>query len=764
MIPRPPIFISAVSKELGSARQLVANTLQFLGYEPVWQDIFGTEQGDLREVLRRQIDQCKGVIQLVGQRYGAEPPKADKEFGRVSYTQYEALYARQRGKKVWYLILDPNFRSDESEEEQGEFHELQVAYRRRVQSDIHLYHPLTNSEALEAGVLKLRDELTGLRRGVKQWAFAVLALLALLVGAMVWLMGGQRSQRQTSLHVTELQQQTNQQLEQAGRDLHKIKEELAKWQQIINKFPATEAGVRQEEPGQKAAEVEERAYAELGKELGIDPKALREKLPAIAQQLKNAPNTTVLDRANAAFVAKDFARAEQLAREAANEAKRAEPVRLADAIKALELAGWSAENRIQYANAMNDFREAEKLSNRVTDSKEWARVQYAIGWVLYDQGKYHDAEAILAETVNERTTVVGAEHPDTLSARFALVRAIWAQGKYGDAEEKSREIIRLRDKVLGPEHSDTLKARNILANALWGEGKYDEAETIYRDVLSVRERALGPEHRDTLMSRSNLANIWKSKGKDMQAEIEFRKVLQLQDKVLGPDHPDTLVTRRNLVPALGAQGKYAECEQECRAIIDAEERALGVEHPDTLRSRSDLAVAWISEGKYSQAVTELGTVLKLQETILGSEHPDTLRSRSCLASAWMSEGKYTRAETEFRTVLRLRETVLGSEHPSTIESRRNLAWAWMSEGKYVQAETEFRAVLKLQETVLGSEHPASIRSLALLAFCLTKEGKKEEAKKFAQLAAERARKILGPDHPDTKYAEKVRAYLRTPAK
>ena len=52
MSPRPTIFISAVSKELRSARQLVANTLTFLGYEPVWQDIFGTETGDLRQMLR----------------------------------------------------------------------------------------------------------------------------------------------------------------------------------------------------------------------------------------------------------------------------------------------------------------------------------------------------------------------------------------------------------------------------------------------------------------------------------------------------------------------------------------------------------------------------------------------------------------------------------------------------------------------------------------------------------------------------------------
>lgn len=53
MSPRPAIFISAVSCELRSARQLVANTLTFLGYESDWQEIFGAEaETEEREVLK----------------------------------------------------------------------------------------------------------------------------------------------------------------------------------------------------------------------------------------------------------------------------------------------------------------------------------------------------------------------------------------------------------------------------------------------------------------------------------------------------------------------------------------------------------------------------------------------------------------------------------------------------------------------------------------------------------------------------------------
>ena len=191
MSPRPAIFISAVSTELRSARQLVANTLTFLGYEPVWQDVFGTEGGDLCALLRQRIDQCKGVVQLVGQCYGAEPPAPDLEFGRVSFTQYEALYARKQGKKVWYLFIDESYPIDEHPPEPEELRQRQSAYRNVLKADTHLFHPLGSREALEAGVLKLRDDLTALRRGAKQWAIGMAAGIVLIVALVIWLLRGQ---------------------------------------------------------------------------------------------------------------------------------------------------------------------------------------------------------------------------------------------------------------------------------------------------------------------------------------------------------------------------------------------------------------------------------------------------------------------------------------------------------------------------------------------------------------------------------------------
>lgn len=56
---QPSVFISCVSPEFRQTRSCVAAILTRLGYTPVIQEIFGTEPGDLRQVLRDKIDACE---------------------------------------------------------------------------------------------------------------------------------------------------------------------------------------------------------------------------------------------------------------------------------------------------------------------------------------------------------------------------------------------------------------------------------------------------------------------------------------------------------------------------------------------------------------------------------------------------------------------------------------------------------------------------------------------------------------------------------
>ena len=110
----------------------------------------------------------------------------------MSYTQYEALYAKSRSKKVWYLILDGQFPADAHAPESAELTALQDKYRQTLRADPHLFHALANRDALESRVLKMRDDLARLRRGVKRRAALATVLLLVCVGIGLWSLKSQR--------------------------------------------------------------------------------------------------------------------------------------------------------------------------------------------------------------------------------------------------------------------------------------------------------------------------------------------------------------------------------------------------------------------------------------------------------------------------------------------------------------------------------------------------------------------------------------------
>jgi tetratricopeptide (TPR) repeat protein len=671
--PRPLIFISAVSRELRSARQLVANTLTFLGYQPIWQDIFGTESGDLREMLRKQIDQCKGVVQLVGKCYGAEPPAPDETFGRVSYTQYEALYARERGKRVWYLFIGDNFPADQCENEPEELQRLQTEYRTRLQSDSHVFHSLTTTEGLEASVLKLRDDLTRLRRGVKQWAIGIAALLVVIIGLVIWQIRGQAQ----------------------------MKSELAKLREGVLEYPKMEAQVRGSRTEANPAAVQEQIYAQLAKQLNVDPKMLRGKLPQFAEELRRSPNVSTYERANASYVANDYAEAERLALIAADEANKAKPADAKRMRQAFELAGLSAHKRIQYAKAMEHFREAEKFTDPNRDLQEWAALQHAIADLLFAQGKYADAEKLFRSVIEARTRVLGPEHSDTLESRHRLIYALTEQSKHAEAEHEAREVLKLREKALGTENPETVASRYNLANALVHEGKYADAEAMYRDVIKIDNKVLGPEHMRTIAARDGLANVLDYEGKNAEAQTLYRDVIKLDEKVYGPEHPTTLNDRMNLATSLQLDGNYSAAETEYRNVIRMQQNVVGVEHPDTLNTRNNLAETLDDEKKFADAEAECRQIIPLETKILGPEHRATLNSRGNLAIALIGQGKFPDAEPEYTSALTLMEKALGLEHPDTFDFTSKFATALKLQNQTAEALKVAKRLEQDARTKLG---------------------------------------------------------------
>lgn len=266
---------------------------------------------------------------------------------------------------MWYLFIDETFPIDAHDPEFEQLRELQAVFRRRVQDDAYLFHSLTSREALEAGVLKLRDDLTKLRHGVKQWAAGVAILLVVSIGLGFWLLRGQR--------------QATRELRETKRAMTVMATEMAKFREGLTEYPKVEAQVRQSKTEDPAV-LQEKVYKELSKKVGIDGNVLRQALPHLAETLKRAPDATSFERANAAYFTKDYPEAESAAVHAAEEAEKAGKSEVV--LQALEISDWSATERLQYAGAMQYFRRAEKLTDIQRDPKEWALVQQEVADLL----------------------------------------------------------------------------------------------------------------------------------------------------------------------------------------------------------------------------------------------------------------------------------------------------------------------------------------------------------------------------------------------
>jgi hypothetical protein len=79
-----------------------------------------------------------------------------------------------------------------------------------------------------------------------------------------------------------------------------------------------------------------------------------------------------------------------------------------NAIRAFELAAWSAERRVHYGDALEHLREAQKLTDQRRDPEEWARIQNDIVRVIFQQGHYGNVticEGVKIDTVGTGETI-----------------------------------------------------------------------------------------------------------------------------------------------------------------------------------------------------------------------------------------------------------------------------------------------------------------------------------------------------------------------
>jgi hypothetical protein len=363
-------------------------------------------------------------------------------------------------------------------------------------------------------------------------------------------------------------------------------------------------------------------------------------------------------------------------------------------------------------------------------------------------GSYAAARDLQQAICGAREQVLGAEHPDTLSARAEVASWTGMAGDAAGARDQFAALLPAEERVLGAEHPETLITRGNLARLTGEAGDAAAARDQFAALLPVEERVLGPEHRYTLTARSDLAYWTGQAGDAAAARDQFAGLLPLYERVLGPEHPDTLAAvRGNLAHWTGEAGDEAAARDQYAALQPVYERVFGPEHPDTLEARHDLA-GWTGfAGDRPAARDQLAALLPIRERVLGPEHPNTLNTRAELASWTGSAGDAARARDQFAALLPLCERVLGPEHPDTLIARAALA-SWAGEaGDAASARDQYAVLLPVLERVRGPEHPDTLSARATLASWTGDAGDAAAARDQTAALLPVQERVMGPEHP-----------------
>ncbi|MFK7884852.1 MAG: tetratricopeptide repeat protein [Phycisphaerales bacterium] len=362
-------------------------------------------------------------------------------------------------------------------------------------------------------------------------------------------------------------------------------------------------------------------------------------------------------------------------------------------------------------------------------------------------------ETLHTSVFDRALATIESDHRDSPAVQARLYhvtgRTMGELGMLAAAEPPIREALRIRSSVLGANHPDTLTSVQSLGWLLARLGRYEEAGPHYQRAYAGFLAIAGELDRRTLGALNDLALFTSRTGEYQAASELYEKAVSACRQTLGPEHPDTLTAMNNLASAHHDLGMYDTAEQEYRDVLEARTRVLGGDHPDTIVSVSNLGFLLMSQRKFEEAEPLLSRSLATDRRRFGNEHPDTLASLSVMGGLHWTTGDFETAEQYFLEAFQTSAKILDPLHPLALDAANNMGLVKYSRGSFEEALRYHRLAAEGRISALGDDHPKTLTSMGRVAETLIDLEQWDEAAYFAHESERRRRVRFGAAHRRT---------------
>jgi tetratricopeptide (TPR) repeat protein len=657
------VFISAVTRELGSVRKLVKKGLEDNDYHAVEQDNFPPDYRDLKAKLRERINSCDAVVHIAGLCYGAEPAKRPDDAPRRSYTQLEYDIAAELGKPVYVFLTGADFPADPHEPEAPELQKFQAAHRERLMATGQDYNPASSIQeldqkirSLQLKVQRLTDEIHQVDQKMdvhggrlRRWLAGVAVLVVAGLGVLAYL-GWQQQVELQAWQREQVRQQAERERQQAERDKQErerlaaeaARKEAQTIQQVQQEFAERFLQQLLTNKEIKAEEARQRALKELPALVKLPLAEIQSLIDRKIAPRATEKNLSPLDRARAALAKGNY---DEVFHAADDQKQEGRELAMLEGTAALARFRQSPKPEWN-ARALAAFQRAMALANpdSPTEWQAWTDAAVAAASVLRELARYAEAEPLLRQCQRLREANSGSDSPGVAVVLNNLALLLQATNRLSEAEPLFRRALAIGEKSYGPDHPTVAIDLSSLAMLLKATNRLSEAEPLYRRALAIDEKSYGPDHPNVAIDLNNLAVLLRATNRLSEAEPLFRRALAIGEKSYGPDHPTVASTLSNLAMLLKATNRLSEADPLYRRALAIDEKSYGPDHPNVAIRLNGLAGLLLATNRLSEAEPLYRRALAIDEKSYGPDHPKVAFRLNNLGLLLQATNRLSKAE------------------------------------------------------------------------------------------------------------------------
>ncbi len=500
---------------------------------------------------------------------------------------------------------------------------------------------------------------------------------------------------------------------------------------------STRAAQDAPQPGESAAEGQERSLAYVAAHHGLTSEQLHQAVQSFA--ITHDPE----DRAIALYLEAKFASAEALLKQIV--AGKAHD--LADAYRFLGAAQFA---QAKFQEAADTYRRAQVLAPGDTDILD------QLGSTLFALADWSGAERLWRQA---RDLDKASGSPHLTEDLNDLAQVLQETNRLAEAEALMRQALALDTNRRGPDDPDLAAELSNLAALLDATDRQRDAEPLLRRALAIDLKHYGPDHPEVATDRSNLAELLRTTNRMAEAETLMTQALATDRKTLRPDHPNLSRDLNNLALVLVTTARLTEAEPLLREALAIDEKSLARDHPEVAVRLHNLGEVLLETDRPAAAEPLLRRALAIDEKNYGPNHPNVASDLTLLARLLRGTGRLAAAEPLFDRALHIDQQSHGAESTDVAIDLDDLALLRQAQGRLAEAEDLMRRALAIDNKRLGSDNPRLALDLNDLAQLLRARRRPAEAEPLLRQAvgilfvSERAN-----GHQHTKMASVVRNY------